>query len=434
MKKILASVLGVLLWPMAALALTQSAVPPKFPIPWGNSAGSAYIRSIPLPSQIGIQNCAASLTDGFPPLTFTPSIAGGCPPDGRDFNGVLKQLSQWGLWLAAGTPTVYDSSFQSSIGGYPKGGVIAAAANGCFWLSTADNNGSNPETGGANWVGYCVGQSGSGPSATSTGAANAQIVTTKPFALVVGSSVTYVSGFNNTGPLQINVNGAGLVNVFRRSQLGATMSVGGETHTNELVTVQWDGTEWQCISCKVVFVGQEITIMGQAGMAAPPGQAFEDGSCVLQTTFADLFGVSGNQYGSGCSAGQFKLPDLRGSDTFASDSQGVNGAAGRITTANSGCAGNVIGTLCGAAFYQLNASNMPVIPAADFTQPTYTFDFTTSGGFGSGSGITGVTGITGSGGGSLVGVNQGNKVQLNGADQSFATIPPLTIAYKLVQY
>lgn len=153
MKKIWACLFGLLLIPAAAMALSQSNIPPKFPIPWGNSAGSSYIRSIPTPSQIGIQNCAASLTDGFPPLTFTPSIAGGCPPDGRDFNGILKQLSQWGQWQSAGGPVFYDSAFASAIGGYPKGAKVSSAvALGDVWMSIADNNTTNPDAGGANWV------------------------------------------------------------------------------------------------------------------------------------------------------------------------------------------------------------------------------------------------------------------------------------------
>ena len=114
-------------------AETLASTPPKFAIPWGNSAGGAYIRPIPQPSQIGIQNCAASLTDGFPPLTFVAQSAGGCPPFGQDFNGILKQLSQWSLWAGGGAGVAYDSSYQASIGGYPLGATLVDAANaGCF--------------------------------------------------------------------------------------------------------------------------------------------------------------------------------------------------------------------------------------------------------------------------------------------------------------
>lgn len=137
-------------------AETQSNIPPKFQIPWGNGAVAPYIRSIPQPSQIGIQNCAASLTDGFPPLTFVPLSSGGCPPFGQDFNGILKQITQWNRWAGAGEPLLYDSTFSTAIGGYPKGARLTVAASpGCVWLSLVDNNTSNPDTGGANWQNSC---------------------------------------------------------------------------------------------------------------------------------------------------------------------------------------------------------------------------------------------------------------------------------------
>ena len=145
----------ILLWCTGpALALTQSAAPPKFNIPWGNGAGVPYIRSIPQPSQIGITNCAASLTDGFPPLSFTPPGAGGCPPLGADFNGIFKQITQWSQWDGAGGPIFYDSVFAASAsGGYPKGAIVQSAiVPGDFWMSTADSNTTNPDAGGANWV------------------------------------------------------------------------------------------------------------------------------------------------------------------------------------------------------------------------------------------------------------------------------------------
>ncbi len=135
-------------------AITQSASPTKFNIPWANATGVPYIRSIPQASQIGIQNCAASLTDGFPPLSFTPPGAGGCPPYGADFNGILKQITQWSQWFSAGGPVFYDSAFAGSASnGYPNGAIIqSTVVPGDFWMSTADNNTTNPDTGGANWV------------------------------------------------------------------------------------------------------------------------------------------------------------------------------------------------------------------------------------------------------------------------------------------
>jgi hypothetical protein len=153
MRRLLAFALS--LWMASpALAETAASIPPKFNIPWGNSASAPDIRTIPQASQIGVQNCAASLTDGFPPLTFVPSNSGGCPPFGADFNGIFKQVTQWNQWQQMGGPVSYDAGFSTAIGGYPKGATLASATAGpgVTWTSTVDNNTSNPDTGGANWI------------------------------------------------------------------------------------------------------------------------------------------------------------------------------------------------------------------------------------------------------------------------------------------
>lgn len=134
--------------------MQDSQIPTKFPVPFANAAGSSYIRTIPQASQISIQNGAASLTDGFPPNTFIPPNAGGTGPFGQDINGILKQITQWLQWAQAGAPISYDATFQSAIGGYPKGTVIASATFSNYWLSLVDNNMSNPDTGGAGWQSF----------------------------------------------------------------------------------------------------------------------------------------------------------------------------------------------------------------------------------------------------------------------------------------
>ncbi|UCI22646.1 hypothetical protein FJ970_32460 (plasmid) [Mesorhizobium sp. B2-1-8] len=128
-----------------------SALPSKFSAPWGASAGPSYIRNIPLGSQIGITNGAASLADGFPPLNFLPVGSGGVPPFGQDMNGILRQITQWSQWQNAGGLVTYDASFSASIGGYPFGALLAGTTAGVVWLSTIDDNTPDPDTGGAHW-------------------------------------------------------------------------------------------------------------------------------------------------------------------------------------------------------------------------------------------------------------------------------------------
>lgn len=133
--------------------MQDSGIPVKFQIPWANSAGGAFIRAIPQASQIGIQAGAASLTDGFPPTTFLPVGGGGTPPFGQDFNGILNQITAWLQWLQAGGPMQFDAAFSAAVGGYPKGAVVASVTTfGNFWISTAENNVTNPDAGGAGWT------------------------------------------------------------------------------------------------------------------------------------------------------------------------------------------------------------------------------------------------------------------------------------------
>lgn len=134
-------------------------IPTKFSIPFASSAGPSYIRTIPNASQIGIQNGAASNTDGFPPLCFQPLQAGGVAPFGQDFNGLFNQITKWSQWQAAGAPAVYDGTFQTNVGGYPQGAIVASATTvSLFWLSIVDSNLTNPDTGGAGWVAFTVGR------------------------------------------------------------------------------------------------------------------------------------------------------------------------------------------------------------------------------------------------------------------------------------
>lgn len=128
--------------------MITSNIPRKFPIPFGNNAGGAYIRTIPQAHQPATSTDApASLYDGFPPETFIKSGVGGVPPMGADLNGILNQLTAWARWQAAGGPVFFDATFISDgAGGYPKWAILASATEaGAFWISTVDGNTTDPD-------------------------------------------------------------------------------------------------------------------------------------------------------------------------------------------------------------------------------------------------------------------------------------------------
>jgi hypothetical protein len=130
--------------------MLDSNIPAKFSTVWAANASASYIRVIPATQINGAGSASYSL--GFPPENATPVGAGGTPPFEQDFNGILNIVTAWLQWYQAGAPVPYDSTFQTAIGGYPKGAIVASATTaGKFWLATTDGNTTNPDTGGAGW-------------------------------------------------------------------------------------------------------------------------------------------------------------------------------------------------------------------------------------------------------------------------------------------
>lgn len=173
--------------------MLRASPPARFTIPFADSASGSFIRPIPQASQIGITAGAASLTDGFPPLNFQPIAAGGVPPFGQDFNGLLNQITGWSRWFEAGAPILYDATFATGgSGGYPNGAIIqSSAVEGNLWMSTADNNTTDPDSvSSANWV--------PAPGSIQTGTPIPWLTTTPPVGYVAtGTSIgSAASGAN----------------------------------------------------------------------------------------------------------------------------------------------------------------------------------------------------------------------------------------------
>lgn len=132
--------------------MLSSDTPTRFNIPFANNAGGAFTRPVPQAQQPG---GAASDFDGFPPVTFDDLNAGGIPPDGRDMNGILNQISAWSRWYSAGGPIGWDSAFSAAVGGYPAGAIVQSGISaGTFFFNTTEANTTNPETGGAGWLAF----------------------------------------------------------------------------------------------------------------------------------------------------------------------------------------------------------------------------------------------------------------------------------------
>lgn len=209
-------------------------------------AASGTKNTIPVDSQISVTPGAASLTDGFPSLTMTPLAAGGVPPYGADTNGILNWLSQICQWSNAGGVYPYNAAFSTAIGGYPKGALIQKASGVGYWVSSSDNNTTDPDTGGAGWVGFDPStlQAGSYTSAVDSGSLNALAVTLTPAptALSAGMQVTTMNVVaTNTGAATLNLNGLGAKPIVLPS--GAALS-GGEIYAGSAATFVYTGASW----------------------------------------------------------------------------------------------------------------------------------------------------------------------------------------------
>ena len=125
-------------------------VPAQLVEAWA-TGDSTKTNPIPVPSQQGITPGAASWTDGFPPLCAEPLTSGGIPPSKADMNGGLYQMSAIDVWMCAGGGFPYNAAFSTAIGGYPQGARVLMASGAGYWVSTVDNNTTDPDTGGSGW-------------------------------------------------------------------------------------------------------------------------------------------------------------------------------------------------------------------------------------------------------------------------------------------
>jgi microcystin-dependent protein len=194
---------------------------------------------------------------------------------------------------------------------------------------------------------------------------------------LIGVPLKFIPASASTGPVTVtlNIDGGGSLGpvvLDRPSSVGLAGLSNGELQSGLFAEITYDGTRF------VITSSVDMTPIGHSvefrGTVAPVGTLVEDGSCYSQTQYAALFAVIGTTYNSGapvaCTAGNFAVPDSRGSLFAATDNQGNNGSAGRFTNA-SGCSGTVFANRCGASSIQINAGNVPTIIGVNTNNPQY---------------------------------------------------------------
>lgn len=357
-----------------------SSLPVKFNVPWASGAGGGFITE-PIPVTTTAPG-RASLTLGFPPTTFEPEASGGNPPFGADANGILNQATAWLQWAQAGGPVAYDATFQAAISGYPNGALIQAAAGGHYWQSTADNNTTNPDTGGAGWLdfpGVIVQKQAGNFTATDTGAVNAAAITLTPapasWAAIVGAPLRFIIAFTNTTTtVTLNVNGLGTKTL---KNIDGTAMVIGQLTAGGIVEGFYDGTNVQ------------VAAPGKPASAPPPAAAIPTGAIILcpvevpffgtlecngasylRSTYPNLFNVIGTRYGA-VDSNHFSVPDMRGIFVrgwdhgrgldVSSGSRAAPGVLAPPVSGATGAAGDHVGTTEAFTAGPINLTGAPAV-------------------------------------------------------------------------
>lgn len=364
-----------------------TSAPTPFPKPFGDSAGAGYIRPIPTASQISVTPGAASLTDGFVPLNFTEIPAGGVAIDGQDMNGILKEITAAVQWLQAGGFPTYDSTFQTAIGGYPAGAAILNSNANGFWISTVDNNLTNPNTGGAGWKNL------NGTYLDKSVAGNTDVTLT---VLEATYSILDCGGVL-TGNINVIVPAAGNEWTIRNSTTGAfgltvkTPSGSGvQIPQGSTVVVYSDGTN--VYYADTPHGSQQFTANGS--WVCPAGVVTAYISGAAGGGGGGGAGATGAAGGGGCGQSIIKQPFAVVPGTTYTVTVGAAGTAG--TAGGAGNGGNG-GTSSFGALVSLTGGSGALSPSSGSSSGG------ASGGQGGAYGTSGISGNGGHGGGGIFG-------------------------------
>lgn len=107
-------------------------------IPFAQDASPDLINEIPDDPLVGTPE-RASWKQGYPFITMIPLVAGGIPPQGQDFNGVFRDITEHIVHQNKGGMYKFSAEVVAD-GGYPQGAVLAANDGLSFWVSLQDEN------------------------------------------------------------------------------------------------------------------------------------------------------------------------------------------------------------------------------------------------------------------------------------------------------
>lgn len=239
--------------------MDNTTIPPFEAVPFASGATTGKRNAVPVTTSTP---GAASYTVGFPPETFQPIASGGIPPSGADFNGVLYDLSKAMRWEQAGGQYPFNATFATAIGGYPKGAIVLRSDSKGQWLSTTDNNSTDPDSGSAS--GWIALRANTG-SATVAAVAGANV----PTPTQLGAQLLLVTGtLASNATLTLPLIAGSQWTVVNNTTGAGTLTVQGASGSGVQVTqgtgifAYTDGTNYYAISAPVS--GAYLPINGTA--------------------------------------------------------------------------------------------------------------------------------------------------------------------------
>lgn len=354
--------------------MQSSDIPVKFQVPFASGAGPSFIsQPLPLMAQPGGR---ASLTTGFSELNFDPIAAGGIPPWGKDFNGLNYMITAWLRWAAAGGyPVKFDATFSAQVGGYPMGAFLASDTLGHYWVSSAENNTANPNSGGANWIAFpdVLIQQQAGNYCIDAGTPTAYVAALTPvpasLASIVGAPIRVRAANANTSttPTIHVITQLGESPVPMINSNGTNLGIGQIARANQIFEGFLDGLGFFQVTSPGPGFSVTQSSPFQTGFiyilpreTVPVGLPLIecDGRSLLISSYPALYNVIGTTFGQ-VDPNHFNIPDLRGGFIRGWDhGRGLDlGAAQRTQQPNGG--GSVVGDHVGGWEVSLtNASDM----------------------------------------------------------------------------
>jgi microcystin-dependent protein len=263
-----------------------------------------------------------------------------------NFNEVIYDLSLAQQETQAGVgAAVFSAAMATAINGYSKGAVIPRDSGRVGnWISTANNNFTDPETLGSSWLPFGV----VGTLSKSLSNTTVELTTSEaayPTLLLTGTltanvSVIVPSGWVYTWNVRNRTTGAFSVTVKTSDGAGVVVRQGASSLVSTLgVDVADTLTDFDSIAitgvstCPTAPLGTNTdqlasmaaikqatdavnfppgAVLPFAQTAAPTGWLKANGAAVSRTAYANLFAAIGTTFGGGDGSTTFNVPELRG--------------------------------------------------------------------------------------------------------------------------